>query len=207
MNKFLISLKSVVRIVKTFPVVLIIVGLVGLVASVAISEEKLALIRHPDQALVCDLNPVYSCGKIIDSSSSKLFGFSNEIVGIIMFSVLIATGVMMLAGAKPKNWYWKLFLLGMIGFMMSVLWFFYQSVYVIGNLCVLCSTVWVCGWTITTRGFAWMYDQKLLPAKGLDSKLMAAKRRNIIGIWVLPIIIAAGLILTHFWSYYSRYFS
>ena len=171
----------------------------------AISEEKLSLIRHPEQSLVCDLNPVYACGKIIDSSQSKLLGFSNEIIGIFMFTVLLTSGVALLAGAKLKSWYWKLFLVGMLGFMCSVAWLFYQSVYVIGNLCILCTTVWFSGWVITARGFAWMYDSKIIVAKGKSHIYLAYIRRNIIGFWLLFVMIAVGLVLTHFWYYYGQY--
>jgi uncharacterized membrane protein len=191
---------------KTFSAVLLIFGTIGLIASVAISEEKLSLIRHPKDALVCDLNPVYACGKIIDSSQSKLLGFSNEIIGIFMFTVLITTGVVLIAGGKLKPWYWKFFLLGMLGFMLSVGWLFYQSVYVIGNLCILCTTVWFCGWLITVRGFNWMYDQKLIKPNKKLQPVLAYIRRNSVGFWLLLVMIAVGLVLNHFWYYYGKYF-
>lgn len=206
MNKLRALFSLVYKHAKTFAVVLILFGLVGLVASVMISEEKLSLIRHPDQSLVCDLNPVYACGKIIDSGSSKLLGFSNEIIGIFMFTVLITTGVVLLADAKLKAWYWHFFLVGMLGFMGFVFYLFYQSVYVIGNLCVLCTTVWFAGWTITVRGFDWMYDQKLIRTNKKNQHLLAYIRRNSIGIWLALIMVAVGLVISHFWYYYGQYF-
>ncbi|MEI7631771.1 MAG: vitamin K epoxide reductase family protein [bacterium] len=189
-----------------FPIVLVVFGLVGAVASVTINVEKTSLLKHPQQSLSCDLNPVYSCARIIDTKQSTVLGVSNELLGIAMFSVLLTTGVVLLAGAKLKPWYWRLFLAGMIGFMLFVGWLFYQSVYSIGFLCILCSTAWFSGWAITTAGYAWMYDNKLIVVNKRYINALKFVRRNILVIWVSLILIFAFLVLNHFWYYYRIYF-
>lgn len=189
-----------------FPAVLVLFGLVGMVASVTINVEKVSLLKNPQQSLSCDLNPVYSCAQIINTKQSTVLGVSNELLGIAMFAILLTTGVMLLAGAKLKAWFWRLFLAGMLGFMIFVIWLFYQSVYSIGFLCILCSTVWFSGWAITTAGYAWMYDNKLLNASGRLNSVLQYIRKNILTIWLLFILLLAFLVLKHFWYYYGTYF-
>ena len=119
-----------------FPYILIIFGLAGAAASIIINTEKVDLIRHPKTVLACDLNPVYSCGNVIDSKRSKTFGIANELIGIAMFSGVFAVGVMVLAGSRPKKWFWLLLLAVMVGFNIATLTLWYESVYVIGSLCI-----------------------------------------------------------------------
>ena len=181
---------------------LLIFGLIGLTASVAISIEKTNLIKSPDTKLVCDLNPVYSCAKIIDSAQSKTLGLPNELLGIMMFSPLITVGVALISGASVNKWFWRAFIFGMLGFMLSVARLFYISVYQISALCILCSAVWFSGWAITTTGFAWLYDEKHIP----KTKITNYVRRNIIGFWLLLLMVAIFIVLNHFWYYYGTYF-
>ncbi len=191
---------------KVFPIILIVFGLIGATASLTINVEKTDLIKHPQESLSCDLNPVYSCAQIINTKQSTVLGVSNELLGIAMFTVLLTSGVVLLAGATLKPWYWQLFLTGMMGFMGFVIWLFYQSVYSIGFLCILCSTVWFSGWAITTSGFAWLYDMKLLPKNIKFLSFFTFIRKNIITIWILFIATLAVLVLSHFWYYYGLYF-
>lgn len=192
---------------RVFPFILIIFGILGMAASMTISIEKTDLLKNPTTELFCDLNPVYSCAKVIDSAQSHTLGLPNELIGIAMFSVLIAVGVATLAGAKLKKWFWCLFMLGMIGFMANVLRLFYVSVFQIEALCLLCSAVWFSGWAITTSGFAWMYDAGLFETKKRYGSTLKLIRRNIIGFWILLLIIMTFIVLNHFWYYYGQYFS
>ena len=165
MNRFR-SFMAKLTPTKIFPFVLIIFGIIGLASSVTISLEKTSLLKNPESSLICDLNPVYSCAKVIDSAPSQTLGVPNEIMGMVMFSALITVGVVLLSGGKMKKWFWQLFLLGMLGFTASIIRLFYISVYEIGALCVLCSTVWFSGWAITATGYAWVYDQGIIKTTG-----------------------------------------
>ncbi len=191
---------------KLFPFFLIFFGLLGMLASGAIAIEKEHLLKHPEVELICNINPVYSCSNVFMSPQSQILGVSNEYIGIAIFAVLLTVGVVVLAGAKLKNWFWYAFLAGMLGFMMMVLWFFRQSVYVIGSLCIFCSIVWFSAWAITTSGFCWMYDNGYLSGLKKYDKVLSLIRRNSVLIWFLFIVTLAGLILKHFWYYYGQYF-
>lgn len=200
--------KNNLKALKLFPVFLILFGVTGLLASGAIAVEKEHLLKNPGTELLCNINPIYSCSNVFMSPQSQIMGVSNELAGIAVFAVLVTVGVVLLAGAKLKNWFWYVFLAGMFGFMLMVIWFFRQSVYVIGSLCIFCSIVWFSAWAITTSGFAWMYDNGLLKTKSKSgNKLLLSVRKNIILIWFLFIVILASLMLNHFWYYYGQYFN
>jgi len=191
---------------KAFPLILIIFGLTGLLASSAISIEKTALLKDPSSELVCNINPIYSCGNVINSEQASVLGFSNELIGIAVFASIVTVGVVVLSGSKLNPWIWKVFMLGMVGSMAFVLWFFYQSVYVIGSLCIFCTIVWLSTWTITTALFAWIYDQKLISVPGGLQKIVAVKRKYIISIWLGLILLIIALIIKHFWFFYGSKF-
>lgn len=200
-------IKKVIVLKKSFPLLLIVLGTVGLLASAAINIEKTHLLKNPNSELSCNLNPVYSCGSVIMTKQAAVFGFSNEIMGLAMFAAIITVGVALLAGATFKAWFWRIFIAGMIGSMVFVAWFFYQSVYVIGALCIFCSLVWFATWSITIAVAAWAYDNKKLPTlSGNGARVAAWKRSHIGWVWAAGIALAAGLILHHFWYYYGQYF-
>lgn len=193
------------QVQKIFPYILIFFGIVGMLASSILIIEKITLLREPATDLSCNLNPVYSCSNVIKSKQAEVLGFPNELMGIAMFASLITLGVVVLAKAKLPNWFWKLFALGMLGAMSFVLWFFYQSVYVVGSLCIFCSSIWLSTWTITSVGYAWLYDHGLFRLKEntVAAKLARVARVNLGLIWFLFILTITTLILNHFWYYYG----
>lgn len=208
LTQFVAGIKYKSKIRKIFPYVLIAFGLAGLLASAAINVEKSHLLRNPTDELSCNLNPVYSCGSVIMTKQAEIFGFSNELMGLVMFAALITTGIVLLSGAVMKQWFWRLFVAGMAGSMVFVGWFFYQSVYTIGALCIFCTIVWISTWSILLAGYAWTYDEKFLPmpAKGISAESMRWLRLRIAYVWLAGLLLGAALILHHFWYYYGQYF-
>jgi len=200
------KLKKNLIALKLFPVFLIVFGAVGLLASGAIAVEKEHLLKNPQTELICNLNPIYSCSNVFLSKQSQAFGVSNELLGIAIFAALITLGVIIFAGATMKKWLWYTYLAGMIGFMAMVVWFFGQSVYVIGSLCIFCSMVWFSAWTLTASGFAWIYDMGYLKSIKKMARPLAFMRRNIISAWLVFLLLLIGLALNHFWYYYGQYF-
>lgn len=200
------KLKKVFVVKKMFPILLLVLGAIGMMASAAIAIEKEDMLKNPQTELVCNLNPVYSCSNVFMSPQAEIFGFSNELMGIAMFAALITLGVVLLAGAQLKKWLWHVYLGGMLFFMGFVVWFFYQSVYTIGSLCIFCSIVWFSAWGLTANGFAWIYDNGYLKEFKKIQKPLQFIRRNIIAVWLLFIITIVVLILNHFWFYYGQYF-
>lgn len=188
---------------KVLPWLLIIFGSLGLAASAAITIEKISLLQHPSEHLICDINPVISCGSVMSSPQADLFGFTNSLIGLAAFPVLITTGVILLSGVKLRRWYWLGLQLGAAGGLVFVHWLFYQTVYRIGTLCPYCMVVWVS--VITIFWYSLLYnlgEATLKPPRRLIgwTDWLRKHHFDILIIWLL---ILFGLILKHFWYYYG----
>jgi uncharacterized membrane protein len=191
------------RLQSVLPWLLIVCGGIGLLAAAIIMIDKVILLQNPSATFLCDLNPVISCGSIMESDQSNAFGFPNPIIGLAAFPVVITTGVVMLAGAQLKRWYWLGLQCGTIFGIGFVHWLFFQSVYNINALCPYCMVVWVV--TITTFWYVTLYNIEKSYIK-LPAALQGAgkfARRHHLDILLAWLLIIAGLILYHFWYYYG----
>lgn len=200
------TIKKRLPLAKFMPWLLVIGGFIGLICSFIIMFEKLELLNNPAYTPSCDLNPVISCGSVMASDQSNAFGFPNPIIGLISFPILITTGMVLLAGAQLKRWYWMGLELGTIFGLGFVHWLFYQSVYTIGALCPYCIVVWAV--TITTFWYVTLYNIQLnfahIPAR-LERAAVFVRQHHA-DILVLWFLIITGLILKHFWYYYGQSF-
>lgn len=180
---------------------LVIGGIIGTIASFIILNDKLQLLQNSGYVPSCSINPILSCGSVMKSTQAEVFGFSNPIIGLISFPVLITVGVSMLAGARFKKWFW----LGLeaggvfgIGFMH---WLFYQSVFRIQALCIYCLAVWAITipifWYLTLHNIA-QGNLKIPKPLARVAGFMQRHHADILIVWYL---IIAGLILNHFWYY------
>lgn len=191
------------RLSTVLPWLLIICGTIGLIAAAVIMVDKVKLLEDPTFSPACDLNPVVSCGSVMQSDQANAFGFPNPIIGLAAFPVLIVTGVVMLAGAQLKRWYFIGLQLGTIFGIGFVHWLFYQSVYNIGALCPYCMAVWAV--TITSFWYVLQYNLSKnyikLPAQlaGVGTFV----RKHHLDLLILWFLIIAALILNHFWYYYG----
>lgn len=197
------KLKSVAKIL---PWILIVCGIIGTLAAGIITYDKLELASNPNYKPGCSLDPILSCGNIMMSWQATAFGdIPNPFIGFVAFPVMIAIGVGMLAGAiVKKRWYWLTF--NLIAFLAVIFihWLFYQSVYVIGNLCVYCIAVWIV--TFTTFIFLTTYniEQGYIKLKqAWWPKLAGFIRRHPIDIIIFWALIIFTLTLKHFWYFYG----
>ncbi len=193
------------KLERVLPWLLIVGGLIGLVCAFVIAFDEFKLLQNPHFVPSCDLNPIISCGSVMQSKQAHAFGFPNPFIGLMAFPVVIATGAVMLAGAKLKRWYMLGLEGGTIFGLLFVHWLFFESVYRIHALCPYCMGVWIV--TITTFWYVTQYNLKLghiaLPAKlqGFGNFV----RRHHLDILVLWFLVIAALILKHFWYYYGSH--
>ena len=193
------------KLQRFLPWLLIIGGLVGLVCSFVIMYEKLALLQNPHYTPSCNLNPIISCGSVMESAQSHVFGFPNPIIGLMAFPVLVTTGFVMLSGAVLKRWYFIGLQIGTLFGLGFVHWLFYQSVYSINALCPYCMIVWVI--TISTCWYVALYNLGLwyTSLSPQLQRITAFVRRHHLDILLLWLLVIAAFILKHFWYYYSRF--
>ncbi|MDB5170412.1 MAG: rane protein-like protein [Candidatus Saccharibacteria bacterium] len=192
---------------KALPYILLIGGIIGYTAAFIIMFEKIQLLDNPGYVPSCDLNPVISCGSVMESKQANAFGFPNPFIGLGAFPVLAVIGGAILAGAKFKRWFWLGLNAGLVFALGFVHWLFFQSVYSIQALCPYCIAVWIV--CITTFWYVTLYniDQKNIKLpKGKAMTAYGWVRRHHLDLLVLWFLVITGLILNHFWYYYSRFF-
>lgn len=144
---------------KTYPWILILGSIVGLLASFFLTTDTIELIKNPATNLPCNINPFVSCTSVATAWQGEVFGFPNSLLGIVSFSMLFAVGVMLLSGGRSKKPLWLLVNLGCLAAILFVLWFFYQSVYNIGSLCLYCMAVWIVTWPIFLYTTIWNFKE------------------------------------------------
>lgn len=191
------------RLGKWLPWILVIGGVIGILASAMITIEKFDLLKNPGSTFICDLNPVISCGNVMQTPQAEVFGFMNPLIGLIGFPVLVAIGMAMFAGAKFKRWFWLGLEIGLSLGIIFAYWLLYQSIYNIGALCPYCLSVDVALTTI------WWYVTLYLFGKGyarLPQKLQKVgtfARKHHLDILIFWFLLVTVVIFNHFWYYFG----
>src|SRR3546814_9835172 len=117
-------------------------GLLGLVAAVVLLVEKIALIEDPEYVPTCSINPVLSCGSVMNTAQAEVLGIPNPVIGVIGFTAVAMLGAALLAGARLHRWFWSAAQAGVTFGVVFVHWLIHQSLFVIGALCPSCMVVW-----------------------------------------------------------------
>lgn len=185
------------------PWLLIVAGIIALIASFELTIEKFNILKNPSYNPVCNINPIFSCKSVTNSGQAEVFGFPNQIIGIIGYSVVVTIGAALLAGAKFKKWFWRALSSGMLLAVVFVHWMIFQALYRIGALCLFCMFAWAT--TIPMFWYVTLYNlregnikipKRLKPAVGFAQK----HHGDILLVWFLIIF---ALILKRFWYYWS----
>jgi uncharacterized membrane protein len=128
--------------------IITIASLIAFAAAVILMIEKLKLIGDPDYVPTCSINPVLSCGSIMESDQAAAFGFPNPLLGIVGFGGLSVIGAAMVTGAAIPRWIWLAIQGGVTFAFGFVCWLIFQSLYRIEALCPYCMVVWVAVFTL-----------------------------------------------------------
>ncbi|MBO1268733.1 vitamin K epoxide reductase family protein [Arthrobacter cavernae] len=137
---------------KPFAWLLLITGVIGWLASGTLVLEKLETLKDPGHITLCDVNPWVSCGAVMQTWQSSVFGFPNMFIGIVAFAVIITTAMGLLAGARFSRGYWLGLQAGVTLGFAFVAWLWFQALYVIHVLCPFCMVVW----TMMIPLFVWV---------------------------------------------------
>ena len=156
--------------------ILVVCGLIGLVAAIELIIQKISVLSDPDFVPNCDINPVLSCGSVINTEQASLFGFPNPVLGVIGFTVVIMFGALLFTGLELPRSIWLGLNIGALAGMAFVVWLVIQSLYVIGALCPWCMVVWAITipifWQVTTDNLA---SGRLSLGKSLSEVIVALK--------------------------------
>lgn len=127
---------------KSYGVFLLITGLVGFLASGALSLERLELYKNPNHVASCDFGLFVSCSNLMKTDQAALFGFPNPFLGLMGFPVLITLAVLLVSGVNVPKWILRGLQVGMTLALALIVFFWYTSVYAVMTLCPWCMVVW-----------------------------------------------------------------
>jgi len=180
---------------RPFAWLLLITGVVGWLASGTLVLEKLAVLKDPGHSTVCDVNPWISCGQVMQTWQSSVFGFPNMFIGIVAFAVTITTAMGILAGARFARWYWIGLQVGVTLGFAFVVWLWSQALYSIHILCPFCMIVWAAMIPL----FVWTTVRNV--SHGVIPVPRAAAR--VIGDsgWILTALLYVAVIATIFFAF------
>ncbi|MGX4693308.1 vitamin K epoxide reductase family protein [Streptomyces sp. JNUCC 63] len=143
---------------RAFALLLVITGAAGLLAAWIITIDKQKILEGKLSGKTftpsCSLNPIVSCGSVMESKQAAVFGFPNPLLGLVCYGIVICVGMSLLARATFPRWYWLTFNFGTLFGVCFVTWLMFQSLYRINALCLWCSLAWaatiVMFWYVTS---------------------------------------------------------
>lgn len=183
---------------RLLPWVLTVGGLIGLAAASVLTVEKISLLRDPGYIPSCSINPVLSCGSVMQTPQAEAFGFPNPLLGIAGFAVVMTVGVAGLSGARFARWFWLGLQAGVVLGVVFVHWLIYQSLYRIGALCPYCMVVWA----VTIPVFWYVTLHNLSQGNGSWRRVGEVLARYHTVVLILWYVVIAAAVLQAFWSYW-----
>ena len=190
---------------KTLPYILLAGGIIGYICSFIIMFDKVRILNNPHYVPSCNLNPIVSCGSVMQSKQATAFGFPNPFIGLGAFPAVAVVGGALLAGARFKRWFWLGLETGLALGLAFAYWLLFESVYRIHALCPYCLAIDAV--TITAFWYVTLYcidQQHIRLPKGGAQKAYTWVRRHHLDILVLWFLVIIALILKHFWYYYGH---
>ncbi|MBK3577952.1 vitamin K epoxide reductase family protein [Streptomyces sp. MBT65] len=182
---------------RAFAVLLVITGAAGLLAAWVITIDKFKILEGKLAGKTftpsCSINPIVSCGSVMESKQAAAFGFPNPMLGLVAYGIVICVGISLLTRVQFPRWYWLTFNFGTLFGVAFCTWLQFQSLYRINALCLWCSLAWVATitmfWYVTSFNMRNDFLKVPRPVKNFLSEFT----------WVLPVThvgIIAMLILT-----------
>lgn len=181
---------------KTLYGIITIASVIGFLAAFLQMLEKLALLRNADTNLVCNINAFFSCSNILNAWQSSVFGFPNSLMCVSFFAITMTAGLIgWTSGSISKTM--RLIFQGMTIFFVGFgFWYFWQSIFAIGSICLYCIFCYV---GVLAVSYAWLrLNHKDISINEKSKKLisrMVASNTDIL-IWLgIAIIIVAEMII------------
>jgi len=191
--------------IKALPWVLVIAGIIGIVCSLVLTRDQIEIWQNPNYHAACSLNPVVSCGSVINSKQGHIFDIPAPFFGLLVFPVLVTIGAAILAGARFKRWFWLGLEVGAVGGVVFAIWLFLLSVYRIHALCPFCLAtdvaVYTTAWYVTLYNIEHGFIQ--LPKRA--EKIANYARRHHLDLLILWFLLIFIVIMHHFWYYYGKH--
>jgi uncharacterized membrane protein len=178
----------------------LIAGVIGLAASMALTVEKFKILLDPHYVPSCNINPIVSCGSVMTTPQASLLGFPNPLLGVIGFTVVVVTGVLAVAKIPLPQWYWIGLAVGTLIGAVLVHWLIFQSLYRIGALCPYCMVVWAVTIPLLVVLVSIVFRPVLDRGHSAVARVLYQWRWSIVTLWFTAVFL---MIMVRFWDYWS----
>lgn len=178
----------------------LIAGVIGLVASLTLTVEKIDILENPAYVPSCNINPILSCGSVMITPQASLLGFPNPLLGLVAFTVVVVTGLLALTKVALPQWYWWGLTAGLVVGAVFVHWLIFQSLYRIGALCPYCMVVWVITVSLLVVVASIAYRPVLQRRQSGPGWVLFQWRWSVAALWFTAVFL---LIMARFWDYWS----
>jgi uncharacterized membrane protein len=185
---------------RAFALLLVVTGTAGLLASWVITIDKFKLLEDPDFTPGCSLNPVVSCGNVMQSDQASAFGFPNPMLGLVSYGIVVCVGMSLLAGARLPRWYWLTFEAGTLFGIGFVSWLQFESLYRINALCLWCCLAWIATIFVFWYLTSFNVRNEFLPAPRWLRTFFDDFTH---GLPLLHVGVVGMLILTRWWDFWT----
>lgn len=178
----------------------VIAGLIGLVASMTLTIEKIDILENPSYVPSCNINPILSCGSVMITPQASLLGFPNPLLGLVAFTVVVVTGGLALTKVALPQWYWVGLTIGVLLGAVFVHWLIFQSLYRINALCPYCMVVWAVTMSLLVVVASIACRPALQDRRSGPAWVLFQWRWSIAALWFTAVFL---LIMARFWDYWS----
>ncbi len=192
-----------VTLKQTLPYIYLIAGVIGIVASFALTYDKLQVLENPAYHPACNISPILSCGSVMKTQQASVLGVPNTIYGLMAFSMLATIGVVLLAGTAFKRWLWLIINVGALGGFAFFLYLYVQAVFRIHAICPYCFAVWLIVPPVLWYTTLYNLREGNLRTKFLKPKAKGWLQRHHGDILVAYYLIFFLILLNRFWYYWK----
>lgn len=183
---------------RALAALLLISGVLGAAAALALSIEKFNLLENPLYVPACSINEAVNCTDVMRSAQASTFGFPNPFIGLAAFPALGLLGLLLLTGGRLTRPVWLLLQAGLVFAVVFVHYLAFQTIYRIEALCPFCIAVWLS--VIPAFWYVTLHNLRGVAARpGRLGSIVAGARSAhaiVITVWLLAI---TALILEQFW--------
>ncbi|MEK7059420.1 MAG: vitamin K epoxide reductase family protein [Patescibacteria group bacterium] len=188
---------------QTLPYIFIIAGIIGCIASFALTYDKIQVLKDASYVPSCNYNPILSCGSVMKTEQASLLGVPNTIFGLMGFTALTMIGVVLATGSKLRKELWLAINAAALAGFGFFIYLFFQGVYRINAICPFCFAVWmvvppVLWYTTLYNLREGNFGKKY--AKHKFSLFLQKHHGDIMLTWYVFVF---ALLLEHFWYYWK----
>lgn len=115
--------------------------LIALVAGLGLSIFAWQETVNPGLQTVCSVNPLFSCQAVDRSGHNTVLGYSDYLVGIVGFSLMLAFDIPLML--TWRRWLLNALLLLSIGGVAFSIYFAYVETFIIGAVCPVCLSTYI----------------------------------------------------------------